>query len=69
MPVVTVASRPYGDPIATTSCPTLSEPESPMVAGVSPLMPSACITAESVLGSVPTTVALALRPSLNETLS
>ncbi len=39
-----------------------------MVAGVSPETPSAWITAVSVSGSVPSTVASARVPSLNETL-
>ena len=69
MPVVTVASRPNGEPIATTDWPTWSESEEPMVAGVRPLTSSAWITAVSVSGSVPTIVALACEPSLNDTCS
>ena len=67
MPVVTVESRPNGDPIATTAWPTWSESEEPIVAGVRPLTSSAWITAVSVSGSVPTIVALACEPSLKDT--
>ena len=52
MPDVTVASSPNGEPIATTPCPTWSESEDPMVAGVRPLTSSAWMTAVSVSGSV-----------------
>ena len=69
MPVVTVASSPNGDPMATTAWPTWSESDDPMVTGVRPLTPSAWITAVSVSGSVPTMVALAWVPSLNDTSS
>ena len=63
MPLVTVASRPKGEPTATTSSPTPSASESPIEAGVRPLTPSALMTARSVTGSVPTTVASAVVPS------
>ena len=63
MPLVTVASRPKGEPMATTSSPTSSWPDWPMVAGVRPETSSAWITARSVSGSVPTTVASAVVPS------
>ena len=53
MPLVTVASRPNGEPIATTPWPTWRLEEWPMVAGVSPVTPSAWTTAVSVSGSVP----------------
>ena len=43
--------------MATTGCPTFSEAESPIVAGVSPLAPWAWTTARSVTGSRPTIVA------------
>ena len=36
MPLVTVLSRPNGEPIATTSWPTLRSAELPSVAGVRP---------------------------------
>ncbi len=67
MPLVTVDSRPYGDPIATTSWPTSSWSDRPIVAGVSPLTSSAWITAVSVSGSVPSTVAEVCDPSSNDT--
>ena len=67
MPLVTVDSRPNGEPIATTPSPTLRSPDLPMVAGVRPETPSALITAVSVSGSVPTMLALADVPSLKET--
>ena len=55
MPLVTVDSRPNGEPIATTASPTLRSPDEPIVAGVRPETPSAWITAVSVSGSVPRT--------------
>ena len=64
MPLVTVDSRPNGEPIATTPSPTLRSLDLPMVAGVRPETPSALMTAVSVSGSVPTTFALADVPSL-----
>ena len=51
MPLVTVLSRPNGEPIATTSWPTLRSAELPSVAGVRPDLPSALMTARSVSGS------------------
>ena len=60
MPLVTVASRPYGDPIATTFSPTPRLADLPIVAGVSPETSSACTSAVSVSGSVPTTSAVGL---------
>ena len=68
MPLVTVESRPNGEPIATTSSPTSRLPDWPTVIGVSPLTSWAWITAVSVSGSVPSTVAVALVPSANETV-
>jgi len=67
MPDVTVASSPNGEPIATTPCPTWSESEDPMVAGVRPLTSSAWMTAVSVSGSTPTMLALACDPSVKDT--
>ena len=67
MPLVTVDSSPNGEPIATTSWPTSRLPDLPMVAGVRSLTPSALISAVSVSGSVPSTVASAVEPSLNAT--
>ena len=55
MPLVTVPSRPSGEPIATTCSPTWRSAELPRVAGVRPETPSALITARSVTGRVPTT--------------
>ena len=69
MPDVTVASRPNGEPTATTSWPTSTLPDVPMVAGVSPSTPSAWITAVSVSVSTPVTVAGAWLPSSNDTVS
>ncbi len=68
MPVVTVPSRPSGDPTATTSWPTRRLADEPIVIGVKPDTPSARTTAMSLLGSVPTTVNGALRPSAKVTL-
>ena len=57
MPVVTVPARPSGLPTAMTGEPTLTASESPRVAGVSLSAPFIAMTARSVEGSVPTTVA------------
>ena len=69
MPLVTVDSRPNGEPTATTAWPIFSSSDEPIVAGVRPETPSAWMTAVSVSTSVPSTVASAVVPSLNETLS
>ncbi len=66
MPLVTVASRPNGDPIATTPWPTCRLEEWPRVAGVRFFTPCAWTTAVSVRGSVPSTFAVACEPSLKE---
>jgi hypothetical protein len=63
MPVVTVPSSPSGEPMATTSWPTRRLPEEPSVIGVRPDAPWARTTAMSLLGSVPTTVNVVVRPS------
>jgi hypothetical protein len=68
MPWVTVLSRPNGDPIATTSWPTLRSAELPSDAAASPVLPSALMTARSVFGSVPMISALVLVPSLKATV-
>ena len=68
MPVVTVPSRPSGDPIATTPWPTRKLAEEPRLIGVRPETPSARTTAISLAGSVPTTVKGAVRPSANVTV-
>ena len=58
MPSVTVPDRPSGAPMATVVSPTLSLLESPHVIGVIPLAPSSLMTARSVIGSVPTILAV-----------
>src|ERR1700761_3896612 len=63
MPVVTVPDRPSGDPIATTGWPTFRSDEEPSEIGGSPLTPCTRITAISLVGSAPTTVKGAVRPS------
>ena len=68
MPVVTVDSRPNGEPIATTVWPTLTSLELPSVAVGRSLTPSALMTATSVATSRPTIVALAFVPSLKATV-
>ena len=58
MPAVTVSSRPNGLPIATTAVADLTCVESPSASGWSTEAgASTLITARSVDGSVPTTVA------------
>jgi hypothetical protein len=58
IPLVIVPSRPKGLPIATTGAPTTSVDESATVSGWSCAAgASILITARSVDGSVPTTVA------------
>ena len=69
MPVVTVAFRPNGEPTATTAWPTLSSPDFPRDAGVRSSTSSTLITAMSVSGSVPTTLAFFVVPSLKLTES
>ena len=68
MPVVTVPSRPSGDPTATTSWPTRRFADEPRAIGVSPETPSARTTAISLDGSAPTTVNGAVRPSAKVTV-
>src|SRR3954453_2803416 len=53
--------------MATTFSPTSTLPDRPMLADFSPETPSALITARSVTGSVPTTVAFLADPSLKLT--
>ena len=59
MPVVTVPARPSGLPTAMTGSPTLSASESPSAIGREVARRRSCrvMTARSVEGSVPTTVA------------
>ena len=68
MPSVTVPSRPSGEPTATTVWPIITVSESAKVAAVSPETPLTLTTARSVMVSVPTTVAGAVRPSSNVTV-
>src|ERR1700756_261770 len=63
IPVVTVPDKPSGDPIATTGWPTRRSDEEPRDIGVSPDTPCTRITAISLVGSAPTTVNGAVRPS------
>ena len=62
-----MADRPSGEPMATTGWPTCRSAELPSAAGVRPETPSALITARSSVAVVPTTVAVAVVPSLNRT--
>ena len=63
IPVVTVPDKPSGEPIATTGWPTRRSDEEPTAMGVSPETPCTRITAISLVGSAPTTVNGAVRPS------
>ena len=65
MPAVTVLSSPSGDPTATTLCPTRRSADEPIVIAVNPDMSFARMTAMSLIGSAPTIVNDAMRPSLN----
>ena len=67
MPVVTVPDNPSGDPTAATACPSVNVAEVPRAMGVSGREVSALMTAMSVAGSVPTTLAGALEPSSKRT--
>jgi hypothetical protein len=64
MPEVTVPDSSNGDPMATTSSPTLSESDEPSATTGSPSL-SALTTATSDVGSRPTMVAVAEEPSWN----
>src|SRR4051812_5428137 len=66
MPAVTVFSRPSGEPRASTGSPPAIASELPIATGVSPDR-ATLITATSDSGSRPTSVALAVEPSLNDT--
>ena len=69
MPAVTVLSRPKGLPIATTESPTSTVDSSANESGVSSEAgTSTSITARSVDGSVPTSVAATSSPSAKRTL-
>src|SRR6185437_11302760 len=61
-------ARPSGDPIAITGCPTRRSAEEPIATGVSPDIPETRTTAMSLVGSVPTTVNGAVRPSWKVTV-
>ncbi len=69
MPLVTVASRPKGEPIATTPSPTPRLADLPMVAAWRSETPVALMTAVSVSGSVPRISASAVVPSAKDTLN
>src|SRR6202021_3014469 len=68
IPVVTVPSRPSGEPPAITGWPTRRLADDPRLIGVSPEMPCTRTTAISVVGSAPTTVNSAVQPSENVTV-
>src|ERR1700679_4368042 len=68
IPVVTVPDRPSGEPTAITGWPTRRLADDPRLTGVSPDTPCTRTTAMSVVGSVPTTVNSAVRPSENVTV-
>ena len=68
MPVVTVPARPSGEPTAITGWPTRRLADDPRLIGVSPDTPCTRTTAMSVVGSAPTTVNGAVRPSENVTV-
>src|SRR5271155_500268 len=68
MPVVTVPSRPSGDPTAITGWPTRRFADEPRLIGFNPEAPCTRTTAMSVVGSAPTTVNSAVRPSENVTV-
>ena len=67
MPAVAVPPRPNGLPIATTQSPTRALSESPNATYGKPLA-STLISARSVFGSLPTSVASNLRPSCSVTV-
>src|SRR5574340_1577840 len=69
IPEVTVPARPSGEPIATTGCPTCRFAEVPSSTGVRSVRPATLMTAMSDVGSAPTTVAGAVVPSENATVS
>ena len=66
MPAVTVLASASGEPNASTGSPTAIASESPSSTGCRPVL-STLITAMSDSGSLPTTSALAVLPSLNIT--
>src|ERR1700761_5796290 len=68
IPVVTVPSRPNGDPTAITGWPTRRFADDPRLIGCNPETPCTRTTAMSVVGSAPTTVNSAVRPSENVTV-
>src|SRR5947209_5181448 len=63
IPVVTVPDRPSGDPTAITGWPTCRLADDPRLIGDRPETPWTRTTAMSVVGSAPTTVNSAVRPS------
>jgi hypothetical protein len=69
IPAVIVSGRPYGLPSATTAWPGWTPEESPSVSGWSLEAGTlTLITAMSVDLSLPTSVAVAVEPSMNSTL-
>src|SRR5215218_5208644 len=68
MPAVTEPSSPSELPTASTVSPTSRASLSPRVAAFSPETPWALTTARSVAGSVPTTLAATVLPSLSWTV-
>jgi hypothetical protein len=69
MPVVADCSRPIGEPMAITQSPTDIDALEPSVAGLRPLAPCSWMTAMSVSGSEPRTLAANRRPSASLTSS
>ena len=67
MPVVTVPSRPSGEPIATAMSPTCTALESAKVTGVRSSPPFTWMTARSWVASVATMVASLVVPSEKRT--
>ncbi len=67
MPAVTVASRPYGEPTATTAWPTSMSSDLPSVAVGRSETSLALISAMSIDLSKPTISASAVLPSLKKT--
>ena len=68
MPKLIEPSRPNGLPMASTNCPTLTLLESPTLIGCNlTAFESTLMTARSLSGSTPTTVAGTLVPSAKVT--
>ena len=69
MPLVIDSERPSGAPAATTAWPTCTASDFANTAGLRSLTPSTLITARSLVAEVPTTVAGAVFPSGNVTVT